>query len=238
MLQLKVEPLTGRGMESHRSVAKRSGPLCRTADRGGDRRNARSCDRRHRAARAALRDRIGADRSRRERELRAGGRRSRLSGGSASRRRRGRAGHGDQADHCHLRDRGAISQSMEPHAIVAAWEGDTLSIDTPSQGLAGAQARLAAMLDLSPEAIHIRSPFLGGGFGCKGFISGPQILGVIAARITGRPIKLVLRREQMFGPDRTRAVTESTCRSYRSAPDIAPSTRVRCWDRSPRSAQR
>src|SRR6266446_6484516 len=29
--------------------------------------------------------------------------------------------------------------AMEPHAIVAAWDGDTLSIDTPSQGLAMAQ---------------------------------------------------------------------------------------------------
>jgi xanthine dehydrogenase YagR molybdenum-binding subunit len=101
---------------------------------------------------------------------------------------------------------------MEPHAIVAAWEGDTLSIDTPSQGLAGAQARLAAMFGLSPETIHIRSPFLGGGFGCKGFISGPQILGVIAARVTGRPVKLVLRREQMFGPVGHRALTRQTLR--------------------------
>jgi xanthine dehydrogenase YagR molybdenum-binding subunit len=31
---------------------------------------------------------------------------------------------------------------MEPHAIVAQWEGDMLSIDTPSQGMAMAQARL------------------------------------------------------------------------------------------------
>ena len=41
---------------------------------------------------------------------------------------------------------------MEPHAIVAAWEGDTLSIDTPSQGLAGAQARPAAMFGLSDDS--------------------------------------------------------------------------------------
>ena len=33
--------------------------------------------------------------------------------------------------------------AMEPHAIVASWDGDTLSIDMPSQGLALAQARLA-----------------------------------------------------------------------------------------------
>jgi xanthine dehydrogenase YagR molybdenum-binding subunit len=90
--------------------------------------------------------------------------------------------------------------AMEPHAIVAAWEGDKLSIDTPSQGLALAQGRIAGLFGISPDEIHIRSPFLGGGFGSKGLISGPQILGILAARLVRRPVKLVLRREQMYGP--------------------------------------
>lgn len=101
---------------------------------------------------------------------------------------------------------------MEPHAIVAAWEGDTLSIDTPSQGLAWAQGRLAGLFGISPEAIHIRSPFLGGGFGSKGLISGPQVLGILAARLAGKPVKLVLRRDQMFGPVGHRAPTRQTLR--------------------------
>src|ERR1700682_5813508 len=52
--------------------------------------------------------------------------------------------------------------AMEPHAIVAAWDGDTLSIDTPSQGLAMAQGRIAGLFGIQPANIHIRSPFLGG----------------------------------------------------------------------------
>src|ERR1019366_7758388 len=88
--------------------------------------------------------------------------------------------------------------AMEPHAIVAAWDGDTLSIDTPSQGLVMAQGSLAGLFGISPGKIHIRSPFLGGGFGSKGFIAGPQVLGIMAARLVGRPVKLVLRREDMF----------------------------------------
>jgi xanthine dehydrogenase YagR molybdenum-binding subunit len=90
--------------------------------------------------------------------------------------------------------------AMEPHAIVAAWDGDNLSIDTPSQGLAIAQGRLAGIFGISPDRIHIRSPYLGGGFGSKGLISGPQVLGILAARLVGKPVKLVLRREQMYGP--------------------------------------
>ncbi len=90
--------------------------------------------------------------------------------------------------------------AMEPHAIVAAWDGDKLSIDTPTQALFMAQMRLAGLLGIAPDNIHIRSPFLGGGFGGKGFLSGPQVLGILAARLVGRPVKLVLRREQLYGP--------------------------------------
>ena len=102
--------------------------------------------------------------------------------------------------------------AMEPHAVVATWDGDTLSIDTPSQGLAMAQGRLAGLFGITPDKIHIRSPFLGGGFGSKGMISGPQVLGVMAARLVGKPVKLVLRREQMFGPVGHRAPTRQTLR--------------------------
>ena len=102
--------------------------------------------------------------------------------------------------------------AMEPHAIVAAWDGDTLSIDTPSQGLAMAQGRIAGLFGISPDKIHIRSPFLGGGFGSKGLISGPQVLGILAARLVGKPVKLVLRREHMYGPVGHRAPTRQTLR--------------------------
>ncbi len=102
---------------------------------------------------------------------------------------------------------------MEPHAIVAVWDGERLSIDTPSQGLAMAQMRIAGLFGIPPENIHIRSPFLGGGFGCKGLIAGPQILGIMAARLVNRPVKLVLRREHMYGPVGHRPPTRQRLRA-------------------------
>jgi xanthine dehydrogenase YagR molybdenum-binding subunit len=102
--------------------------------------------------------------------------------------------------------------AMEPHAIVASWDGDRLSLDTPSQGMAMAQARLAGLFGIRPEDIHIRSPFLGGGFGSKGMVNGPQVLGILAARLVGQPVKLVLRREQMYGPVGHRAPTRQSIR--------------------------
>lgn len=101
---------------------------------------------------------------------------------------------------------------MEPHAIVAAWDGDTLSIDMPSQGLAMAQGRIAGLFGIDPAGIHIRSPFLGGGFGSKGMVAGPMVLGILAARLVDRPVKLVLRREHMYGAVSHRGQTRQTLR--------------------------
>jgi xanthine dehydrogenase YagR molybdenum-binding subunit len=102
--------------------------------------------------------------------------------------------------------------AMEPHAIVAAWDGDRLSIDMPTQGLKLSLARVAELFGIPHENIHIRSPFLGGGFGSKGLMSGPPTLGIMAAKLVGRPVKLVLRREQMYGPVGHRAPTRQRLR--------------------------
>ena len=101
---------------------------------------------------------------------------------------------------------------MEPHAMVAVWDGDQLRLDTPSQGMAMAASRVAGLFGIPQENIHINSPYLGGGFGCKGLISGPQVLGIMAARMVGRPVKLVMRREQMYGPVGHRAPTRQRLR--------------------------
>ena len=90
--------------------------------------------------------------------------------------------------------------AMEPHAIVAAWEGDRVVIDMPNQAMALSCAAYAAYFGIPAENVLIRSPFLGGGFGSKAILNGPQILAVLAARMLGRPVKLVLTRSQMYGP--------------------------------------
>ncbi|MBU8536631.1 xanthine dehydrogenase family protein molybdopterin-binding subunit [Falsiroseomonas tokyonensis] len=109
--------------------------------------------------------------------------------------------------------------AMEPHAVVAAWDGDRLSLDMPTQGFALTQMRLAGLFGIPVENIVIRSPFIGGGFGSK-LLAGPQVLGILAARLVGRPVKLVLTRAQMYGPVTHRAPTRQRLR-LGAAPDGA-----------------
>ncbi len=102
--------------------------------------------------------------------------------------------------------------AMEPHAIVAEWDGDQLTIDTPNQAIVMARAGFAGYFGIPPENVHLRSPFLGGGFGSKAILVGPQILAILAARMLGRPVKLVLSRDQMFGPVGHRGATQQQLR--------------------------
>ncbi|KQR76030.1 xanthine dehydrogenase family protein molybdopterin-binding subunit [Rhizobium sp. Leaf341] len=90
--------------------------------------------------------------------------------------------------------------AMEPHAVVAEWDGDRVTLDMPNQALAMSCASYAAFFGIPVENVTIRSPFLGGGFGSKAIINGPQILAILAARMLKRPVKLVLTRAQMYGP--------------------------------------
>lgn len=102
--------------------------------------------------------------------------------------------------------------AMEPHAVVAQWDGDKLTLDMPNQALAMSCASYAAYFGIPPENVVIRSPFLGGGFGSKAILNGPQILAMIAARMVGRPVKLALSRSQMYGPVGHRGNTWQTLR--------------------------
>ena len=102
--------------------------------------------------------------------------------------------------------------AMEPHAIVASWDGDRLTLDTPNQAPHMARAAYAGFLGVPPENVLVRTPFIGGGFGSKAILAGAHVLCALAARMMGRPVKLVLTRAQMFGPVGHRGETRQRLR--------------------------
>jgi xanthine dehydrogenase YagR molybdenum-binding subunit len=96
---------------------------------------------------------------------------------------------------------------MEPHATIAEWNGDQLTVHDSSQNISGRKAELAMTFGVAPENVRVISLFVGGGFGCKGPGWSHVILAALAARQTKRPVKLVLERPQMFGPVGARPMT-------------------------------
>ena len=87
---------------------------------------------------------------------------------------------------------------MEPHATIARWQDDRLTVWTATQGISGAQSTLAAMFGIDRGKVRVICPYVGGGFGCKGNTWPPAILAAMASRLVARPVKLVLTRAQMF----------------------------------------
>jgi xanthine dehydrogenase YagR molybdenum-binding subunit len=97
---------------------------------------------------------------------------------------------------------------MEPHATVAIWEGEHLTLHDSTQYVTGAKQTVAKTLGIDADMVRVVSPFVGGGFGCKGSVWSHVVLAAMAARKVQRPVKLVLSRPQMFGPVGGRPQTE------------------------------
>ena len=96
---------------------------------------------------------------------------------------------------------------MEPHATIASWDGDRLTVWTATQGISGAQQTLASLFGVAKENVTVICPFVGGGFGCKGTNWPPATLTAMAAREVNRPVKLEVTRQQMFTSNGYRART-------------------------------
>lgn len=97
---------------------------------------------------------------------------------------------------------------MEPHATVAEWNGERLTLYDATQYVFGVRETIAKIFDVPPDNVRVVCPFVGGGFGCKGSAWSHVALAAMAAKATGRPVKLALPRPQMFGPVGGRPRTE------------------------------
>ncbi len=87
---------------------------------------------------------------------------------------------------------------LEPSVTVAEWRDGELTVYDATQWVRGTRAVLAKSFELDEEKVRVISPYLGGGFGCKGFFWPHPLIAAMAAKVTNRPVKLVLTREQMF----------------------------------------
>lgn len=100
--------------------------------------------------------------------------------------------------------------AMEPHATVATWNGDHLTVYTVSQGALLVQRRLSETLGVDPAKIHVLSPHVGGGFGGKWGNWAQVPLACAASKVLGRPVKAALTREQVFMMAGHRPMTKQT----------------------------
>ena len=101
---------------------------------------------------------------------------------------------------------------LEPHATIAAWEGDKLTVYDASQGVGGPQRALAGLFDVPTANVRVVCHFTGGGFGTKGGVWPHTMMAAMAARVVNRPVKLALMRQHMVTTTGHRPATEQTMR--------------------------
>ena len=87
---------------------------------------------------------------------------------------------------------------MEPHATIAAWKGDELTLWTSNQMIDWSRAGMAKILGMQKEKVHLSSPYIGGGFGGKLFPRADAVMAALGARAAGRPVKVALQRAVMI----------------------------------------
>src|SRR5208282_3187854 len=96
---------------------------------------------------------------------------------------------------------------MEPSASIAVWDEDRLTIYDSTQSVADTRDALAQIFGIPTENVRVISYFVGGGFGSKSGVWLYKVLAAMAARSLGRPVKVVLSRQQLFSSTGHRPAT-------------------------------
>jgi len=88
--------------------------------------------------------------------------------------------------------------ALEPHATTAVWDGDRLTVHDGSQNIDWTRRHLAHRFGVPLGNVRVVAPYVGGAFGGKTRVWPGTILAVLAARVTGRPVRLALTREAVY----------------------------------------
>lgn len=95
---------------------------------------------------------------------------------------------------------------MEPHATSAQWVGERLEVVTGTQTPFNMRQDLAVIFGISNDDVRVVVPPMGGAFGAKTFIR-TEAIAAAAAKISGRPVRCVLDRDEVFNEVTRHAAT-------------------------------
>ena len=87
--------------------------------------------------------------------------------------------------------------AMEPHATVAQWQGEKLTLWSKTQWVSNERDEIARRFGIAPANVRVINPFVGGAFG-SALRTWPHVtLAAMAARRLERPVRLELTRRQL-----------------------------------------
>jgi isoquinoline 1-oxidoreductase len=113
---------------------------------------------------------------------------------------------------------------MEPHAALAQFEDDKLTVWASTQTPFGLQQQLANDLKMPIENIRVIAPFVGGGFGGK-ISNGQAIQAVKVAKLANKPVQIIWSRADEFFYDTFRPAAVVKIKS-----GMTDSGKIVSWD--------
>ncbi len=95
-----------------------------------------------------------------------------------------------------FRTQTALHNCLEPHGAVASWDSQGLTVWESTQSIYRVQEDLAEAFQIPPNQIRVICQYMGGGFGSKQYSGKWAILAALLSRQTGRPVRLMLDRQE------------------------------------------
>ena len=106
-----------------------------------------------------------------------------------------------------------IHVPLEVHGSVAQWNGDKLKLWDSAQGVFNMMHGVASALKIPISNIEVIGDYVGGGFGAKLGIWKHQVMAALLAKVTAKPVKMMLRREEAFMCVGNRPRTDATVKA-------------------------
>src|SRR5438105_1765439 len=101
---------------------------------------------------------------------------------------------------------------IEPHASTASWAPDGhLTLRTSTQGPFAIRTATAAILDIPESMVTVIPLEIGGGFGAK-LVAYLDPVAAILSRKSGRPVKMVMDRKEVFEGTGPTSATSMKCK--------------------------
>lgn len=110
----------------------------------------------------------------------------------------------DYTDKFHYSTQMMCHCAMEPHAAAAVYENGDVTLWSSTQSASVTRFWMANALGIPEARMRVIKPYVGGGFGGKLDVFPHEACCCKLAMITGRPVKCVLSREEVFYATRTR----------------------------------
>ena len=97
---------------------------------------------------------------------------------------------------------------LEPHAAVARFDGDALTVHVSTQVVSDLRTKIAKRFKLDPAKVRVIAEHIGGGFGSKATLADETIVAVKLAQAANAPVRVAFDRHEELSVAGYRPATE------------------------------